>query len=158
MAGELGLGVTPWSPLKGGLLTGKYTRQSVQSKDGRGMFMNHFMNERTFALVDELQKIAQAHDTTAARVALAWLQAQPGVSSTIIGARRLTQLEDNVKALEVRLSAQDLAHLDEKTKPTFGFPATMQPLFPALHNGGTTVNGVHADPLPFGVKKGEKPY
>ena len=158
MAGELGLGVTPWSPLKGGLLTGKYTRQSVQSKDGRGMFMNHVMNERTFALVDELQKIAQAHDTTAARVALAWLQAQPGVSSTIIGARRLTQLEDNVKALEVRLSAQDLAHLDEKTKPTFGFPATMQPLFPALHNGGTTVNGVHADPLPFGVKKGEKPY
>ena len=158
MARELGLGVTPWSPLKGGLLTGKYTRQSAQSKDGRGMFMSHLMNERTFALVDELHKIAQAHDTTAARVALAWLQAQPGVTSTIIGARRLTQLEDNVKALEVQLTAQDLAHLNEKTQPTFGFPATMQPLFPALHNGGTTVNGVHADPLPFGVKKGEKPY
>jgi aryl-alcohol dehydrogenase-like predicted oxidoreductase len=158
MAIELGLGITPWSPLKGGLLTGKYTRKSAQSKEGRGMFMNHHMNEKTFALLDELEKIANAHDTTVARVALAWLQVQPGVTSTIIGARRLTQLEDNVKALEVELSAVELAHLNEKTKPVLGFPATMQPLFPALHNGGTRVNGVPTELLPFAVQKGENPY
>ena len=150
--------MTPWSPLKGGLLTGKYTRKSVLSKEGRGMFMNHHMNERTFALVDELEAIAKAHDTTAARVALAWLQVQPGVTSIIIGARRLAQLEDNVKALEIKLTPEQLAHLNEKTKPVLGFPATMQPLFPALHNGGTTVNGVGSELLPFGVGAGEKPY
>ena len=122
------------------------------------MFMAQHMNEKTFALIDELDKIAKAHDTTIARVALAWLQVQPGVTSTIIGARRLSQLEDNIRALEVTLTAQDLAHLNEKTKPMLGFPATMQPIFPALHNGGTTVNGVATKLLPFGVMKGEKPY
>jgi aryl-alcohol dehydrogenase-like predicted oxidoreductase len=158
MALELGLGVTPWSPLKSGLLSGKYTRKSEPSKEGRALFMNRHFNETTFALVDELEKIAKAHETTVARVALAWLQAQPGVTSTIIGARRLAQLEDNVKSLDVKLTAKDIAHLNEKTTPVFGFPATMQPLFPALHNGGTRVNGVHGDLLPFGVMKGEKPY
>ncbi len=58
-----------------------------------------FLNEASYALVDELEVIAKAHDSTVARVALAWVQAQPGVTSTIIGARQLAQLEDNVKAL-----------------------------------------------------------
>jgi diketogulonate reductase-like aldo/keto reductase len=112
----------------------------------------------TFAVVDELEKIAKAHDTTVARVALAWVRMQPGVTSTIIGARRLAQLEDNLKSLEVKLTAEELAHLDEKTKPTFGFPQSMQPWFPALHNGGTSVNGVFAPASPFGVQKGDKVY
>ncbi len=158
MAKELGLGVTPWSPLKSGLLSGKYTRATAKTAEGRGAFMGHLLNDRTFDLVDELEKIAKAHDTTVARVALAWLQAQPGVTSTIIGARRLDQLEDNIKALEVTLTAADLAHLDEKTKPTLIFPASMQALFPAIHNGGTTVNGVHAEPSAFITQPGEKPH
>jgi aryl-alcohol dehydrogenase-like predicted oxidoreductase len=158
MAKELGLGVTPWSPLKSGLLSGKYTRSSPAPKEGRSAFIGHLLNERTFALVDELEKIAKAQDTTVARIALAWLHQQPGVTSTIIGARRMAQLEDNVKALEVTLTAKELAHLDEKTKPTFGFPANMQAIFPAIHNGGTRVNGIHAEPSSFGVLRGEKPY
>jgi aryl-alcohol dehydrogenase-like predicted oxidoreductase len=158
MAGELGLGITPWSPLKSGLLSGKYTRKTARSADGRGAFIGHLLNEQTFQLLDELEKIAKAHDSTVARVALAWLQVQPGVTSTIIGARRLTQLEDNVKSLEVKLTAEDLAHLDAKSKPKLGFPATMQPAFPAIHNGGTTVNGVHAEPSSFVMLRGEKPY
>jgi aryl-alcohol dehydrogenase-like predicted oxidoreductase len=158
MAQELGLGVTPWSPLKSGLLSGKYTRKTAKTAQGRGAFMGHLLNEHTFALVDELEKIASAHGTTVARVALAWLVAQPGVTSTILGARTLAQLEDNLKALEVRLSADDLALLDQKTKPVLGFPANMAPLFPAIHNGGTTVNGVHAEPSPFVILPGEKPY
>jgi aryl-alcohol dehydrogenase-like predicted oxidoreductase len=158
MARELGLGVTPWSPLKSGLLSGKYTRASAPLKEGRGAFVGHLFNEKTFALVEELEKIAKAHDSTVARVALAWLDAQPGVTSIIIGARRLAQLEDNVQALDVKLTPQELAHLAEKTKPALGFPATMQPMFPAIHNGGTTVNGVYGEPSSFVLLRGEKPF
>ena len=78
--------------------------------------------------------------------------------SIIIGAHRLAQLEDNVQALEVNLSPQELAHLAEKTKPALGFPANMQPMFPAIHNGGTTVNGVYGEPSSFVLLRGEKPY
>ncbi len=122
------------------------------------MFVDRALNEKAYAVVDALAVIAGVHDTTVARVALAWVQAQPGVTSTIIGARRLTQLEDNVKALEVKLTAEDMARLDALTKPTFGFPQSMQPVFPAIHNGGTRVNGVYAEPSPFGVTRGDKPY
>lgn len=159
MALELGLGITPWSPLKGGVLTGKYTRENAgQVKADRSMFVDGHLNERTYALVDELGKIAKAHDSTPARVALAWVRAQPGVSSTIIGARRLTQLEDNVKALEVQLTPAELSHLSEATKPSFGFPQSMQPWFPSIHNGGTTINGVSAPLSPFVIGKDDKPY
>ncbi len=89
-------------------------------------------------------------------MALAWLVAQAGVTSTIIGARRMAQLEDNVKALDVTLTAEDFAHLGALTKPTVGFPQSMQPIFPAIHNGGTSVNGVHAPPMI--LQPGETPY
>ncbi|MBZ4395484.1 aldo/keto reductase [Myxococcus sp. MISCRS1] len=159
MALELGLGITPWSPLKSGALSGKYTRANAgQQKGDRGAFVESYLNEKTYALVDALGVIAKEQGTSIARVALAWVQAQPGVSSTIIGARRLSQLEDNVGALEVKLSAEQLGRLDALSKPTFGFPQSMQPIFPAIHNGGTTVNGVFMEPSPFGVVKGEKPY
>jgi aryl-alcohol dehydrogenase-like predicted oxidoreductase len=159
MAREFGLGITPWSPLKSGALSGKYTRATAgQVKADRGAFLESFLNEKTFALVDELERIAGAHDSTVARVALAWVLAQPGVSSVIIGARRLAQLDDNVKATEVTLTVAELGHLDALTKPAFGFPQNMQPMFPAIHNGGTTVNGVYAQATSFGVQKGDQVY
>ncbi|WP_342380412.1 aldo/keto reductase [Myxococcus stipitatus] len=159
MALELGLGITPWSPLKSGALSGKYTRANAGTQKGdRGAFVQSALSEKTYAVVDALEVIAKEQGTTVARVALAWVQAQPGVSSTIIGARRLSQLEDNVGALDVKLTAEQLARLDALTKPTFGFPQSMQPIFPAIHNGGTTVNGVFMEASPFGVVKGEKPY
>jgi aryl-alcohol dehydrogenase-like predicted oxidoreductase len=159
MAREFGLGITPWSPLKSGVLSGKYTRHNAgQIKADRGMFADTFLTEKTYAIVDELSVIAKAHHSTPARIALAWVQAQPGVTSTIIGARRLGQLEDNLKALEVKLTAEELGRLDALTKPTFGFPQSMAPIFPALHNGGTSVNGVAAPPTPFGVGKDDKIY
>lgn len=120
--------------------------------------MSGALNDKTFTLIDELEKIAKAHDSTVARVAIAWLQAQPGVTSTIIGARRLSQLEDNLQALTVKLEAEELKRLDALSKPTFGFPQNMQPMFPAIHNGGTSVNGVQAEPSAFGLLRGEKPY
>jgi aryl-alcohol dehydrogenase-like predicted oxidoreductase len=159
MAHELGLGITPWSPLKSGVLSGKYRRHNTgQIKADRGVIADSFLTEKTYAIVDELDIIAKAHESTVACVALAWVQAQPGVTSTIIGARRLAQLEDNVKALEVKLSTEEFGRLDALTKPTFGFPQSMQPWFPAIHNGGTSVNGVSAPLSPFGVQKGDEIY
>lgn len=159
MARELGLGITPWSPLKSGALSGKYTRKNAgQVEGGRAAFLASAMNDKTWDIIDELEIIAKAHDTTVARVALAWVQGQPGVTSTIIGARRLAQLDDNLAALDVTLTSAERAKLDALTKPTFGFPQSMQPMFPMIHNGGTTVNGVSAPTSPFVIEKGDKPY
>lgn len=158
MAQELGLGITPWSPLKFGALSGKYTRENAGNvQSDRSAFLASLLNEKLYALVDELAKIARSRESTVARVALAWVRARPGVTSTIIGARRIDQLEDNLKSLELTLSMQEVAHLDSSTRPTLGFPASMQPIFPAIHNGGTRVNGVHVPPSPFILQPGEKP-
>src|SRR3954447_6051365 len=83
MARELGLDVTPWSPLKSGALSGKYRRENAgQVKADRAAFVTSALNEATYALVDELEVIAKAHGATVAAVALAWVLAQPGVTST----------------------------------------------------------------------------
>ena len=159
MALEHGLGITPWSPLKSGALSGKYTRETVSKmKKDRGAFLEAHLNEKTFALVDELAAIAKAKDTTVAKVALSWVVSQPGVTSTIIGARTLQQLEENIASLPVTLTAQERAHLNALTKPTLGFPQSMQPIFPMIHHGGMTVNGVTAPFTPFTPQKGEKPH
>jgi aryl-alcohol dehydrogenase-like predicted oxidoreductase len=151
--------VTPWSPLKSGALSGKYTRANQgEARRDRGVFLEPFLNEKTYALIDEMSGIAQAHDTTVARVALAWLRVQPGVSSTIIGARRIGQLEDNVKSLDVSLTPEQLGRLDALTKPAFGFPQSMQPIFPSIHHGGASVNGVYAPASGFVMEKGDQPY
>jgi aryl-alcohol dehydrogenase-like predicted oxidoreductase len=159
MALELGLGITPWSPLKSGALSGKYTRANAgDGKRDRGAFLDAFLNEKTYALLDALGAVATAHDTTLARAALAWVRQQPGVTSTILGARRLGQLEDNVRSLEVTLTPDELGRLDTLTKPTPGFPHAMLAWSPAILNGGTTVNGAYAPPSPFVMEKGGKPY
>jgi aryl-alcohol dehydrogenase-like predicted oxidoreductase len=159
MARELGVGITPWSPLKSGVLSGKYTRSNAgQVKADRGFMVDSALNEKTYAILDELHIVAKAHQSTVARVALAWVQAQPGVTSTLIGARRLAQLEDNLKALEVKLSAEEFDRLDALTKPMFSFPQSMQPWFAAVQNGGTSVNGVSAPPSASRVEKGDKIY
>ena len=150
MARELGLGITPWSPLKSGILSGKYTRQNAgQLKSDRGAWADAHLTDKSYALLDELQHVAKQLDTTVARVAIAWVQGRPGVTSTIIGARTLAQLEDNLKALDVKLASEHVAKLDELTKPTLGFPAEFAPLFPMVQNGGTTINGESAPIAPF---------
>jgi aryl-alcohol dehydrogenase-like predicted oxidoreductase len=159
MAGEFGLGITPWSPLKSGVLSGKYTRaNSGKHKADRGALVDHFLNEQTYALIDELEVIARSHETTVAAVALAWVHAQPAVSSVIIGARRLSQLEDNVRAVDVHLTGEELARLDDLTQPTVGFPHNMVAMAPGILNGGTTVNGVTAPVSEFVMPEGARPY
>ena len=159
MALEFGLGVTPWSPLKSGALSGKYTRANAgQQKGDRGAFLEGSLNEATYAVIDQLEIIAKAHDTSVAAVSLAWLLAKPGVTSPIIGARRLSQLEDNIKALDVKLTPDDIASLDKLTQPKPNFPHNMLPMAPSIIHGGATVNGVSAPTSGFVILEGEKPH
>jgi aryl-alcohol dehydrogenase-like predicted oxidoreductase len=158
LALELGMGVTPWSPLRSGILSGKYTRQNAgKVQPDRGVWVAGDLQERAYKVIDELQRIAQEIDTTVARVALSWVQGRPGVTSTILGARTLAQLEDNVSALEVKLTPVHVAALDALTTPTLNFPARFLAMTGAIQAGGTTINGESSQMLPaFGVtKKGE---
>lgn len=159
MALELGLGTTPWSPLKSGALSGKYARANHgEIRKDRAAFLDAALNDHTYALVDELAVIAKEHASTVARVALAWLRAQPGVTSIIIGACRIGQLEDNVQSLNINLTLDQLGRPDAMTTPKFGFPHSMQPFFPSIHNGGITVNGVYGATSSFVLEKGATPY
>ena len=159
MAGEFGLGITPWSPLKNGVLSGKYTRRNDgQQKADRGAILDGFLNEKTYEVVDELEIIAKAHETTVASVALAWVRAQPAVTSIIIGARRLSQLDDNLRAVDVHLTAEELTRLNALTEPTLGFPQSMLTTVPSITNGGTTVNGVSAPISDYVMPEGNQPY
>jgi aryl-alcohol dehydrogenase-like predicted oxidoreductase len=159
MAGEFGLGITPWSPLKSGALSGKYTRRNDgQHKADRGALIEGFLNEKTYAVVDELEIIARAHETSVASVALAWVHAQPAVTSILVGARRLSQLDENVRAVDVNLTAEEQGRLDALTEPTFGFPQSMLTFVPGITNGGTTVNGVSAPIADYVMPEGSRPY
>ena len=157
MAEELGLGVTPWSALRSGVLSGKYTRENAATIKPEGrQWAAGYLDEKSYAVIDDLGRIARELDTTVARVALAWVQARPAVSSTIIGARTLAQLEDNVKALDVKLTPEQRAALDALTKPKLNFPAEFLDMARMIHAGGTTINGQPSQLIPFGVtKKGD---
>jgi aryl-alcohol dehydrogenase-like predicted oxidoreductase len=158
MAQEMGLGVTPWSPLKSGLLSGKYTRENAGTvKMDRSWATSYLEDGKVYTLIDELRRIAAELDSTIARVALAWVQARPAVASTIIGARTLAQLDDNLKALEVQLKPEHTAALDKLSQPVLPFPCGFLELASSIHAGGTTINGKPSQLLPaFTVaKKGD---
>jgi aryl-alcohol dehydrogenase-like predicted oxidoreductase len=115
------LGVIPYSPLEGGFLTGKYTRDSQPPKDSRGYGserMRPFMNEQGYAIIDALAEISQAHPATVAQTAIAWLLANPTITSAIIGANTVSQLAETIKAAEIILSPAEKAQLDSLPSPT----------------------------------------
>ena len=143
MAQELGLGVLPWSPLKMGKLSGKYTRENKEQLQGtRGAIVGQ-LSDKEYDIIDELQKVAAEHQTDVATIALAWVQNKPGVSSTIIGARTMEHLESNLKALDVKLTPEQIEALDAVSKPILNFPADMnRDLSPNYAHAGATVNGV----------------
>jgi len=139
---EFGLGVTPWSPLKSGVLSGKYTRENVaQANPGRGPRVSNNLTEQTFGILDVLYTVAREADSTPARVALHWIQARPGVASTIIGARTPEQLEDNLGALDVQLTPAQTAALEEVSRPKLNFPHDFVRNVGAFGYNGTTING-----------------
>jgi aryl-alcohol dehydrogenase-like predicted oxidoreductase len=161
MARELGLGVTPWSPLKGGVLSGKYTRATAGTdKPARALAVGATLknNERAYAIIDALAAIASELGTTPARVALAWVHARPGVTSTILGARNVEQLDANLGALGVTLTPAQTAQLDELSKPVLPFPVAFLSRASGFMHGGITINGESAVPSPFAPKPGDKTH
>jgi aryl-alcohol dehydrogenase-like predicted oxidoreductase len=145
-ARELGLGVTPWSPLASGVLTGKYTRENASpAGSGRTWQAARHLSEETFAALDLLRRISEKLGASMAAVALAWVRQQPEVTSTIIGARSVEQLDANLASLDVTISDQHLAELDDATRPQLEFPADLLTnIAPSYQQAGATINGVES--------------
>ncbi|OYW46815.1 MAG: aldo/keto reductase [Sphingomonadales bacterium 32-68-7] len=119
LAAHYGAGFTAWSPLAGGFLSGKYTRENLSDPDNRlsGFDALPIDKDKGFALIETLRKLAAGHGTSVAQVALAWLLSRPQVSSVLVGASKLSQLEDNLAAADVQLADDELAALDAATAP-----------------------------------------
>ncbi len=149
MAAALGLGVLPWSPLGGGVLTGKYSRADVQdsreaavSPSRKGVIASSgHLNERSIEIAHEVRAVAEEVGSTPSRVALAWTLANPSVVSPIMGARTVAQAEDNLGALDVVLSPDHLDRLNRVSDPDPIFPARFveRPLVQQLIFGEASV-------------------
>ncbi|MFL7868839.1 MAG: aldo/keto reductase [Anaerolineales bacterium] len=110
-----GLGVIPYSPLAGGFLTGKYRRGKPLPGSRRAKGLQHAMTDKNFDLIEKMDEIGKAHNATISQVALAWLRADPVITTPIIGATSLEQLDENLGALDVTLTEQERLVLDELT-------------------------------------------
>lgn len=124
LAKAFDLAVTPWSPLGGGVLTGKYN-QPIPLTEDQGRLANPAMGsitERNLAIAQVVSQVAAEIGHTPSQVALAWLRAQPGVIVPIVGARKLSQFQDNLGYLDFTLSPEHLQQLHEVSKIDLGFP------------------------------------
>ena len=149
MAAAIGLGVLPWSPLGGGVLAGKYTKADVQdSRDAavsasrKGVIASSgHLNERSIDIAQEVCAVAEETGSTPSQVALAWTLTNPAVVSPIVGARTLAQAEENLGALDVALSPEQLDRLNLASEPAAIFPARFvdRPLVQQLFFGGAAV-------------------
>lgn len=142
MAQAMGMGVMPWSPLKSGFLSGKFRRGSEGNVDTKRTNMVGVPSAADYGIIEAVVDVASELGLSPASVALAWVRSQVGVSSTLIGARRLDQLKANLDSLEVTLSAEQMSKLDDVSKPKLNFPAeNNETLAPMLAFPGTTVDG-----------------
>jgi aryl-alcohol dehydrogenase-like predicted oxidoreductase len=150
---EFGMGITPWSPLASGLLTGKY--QSAKGEfSGEGRLhavkehpaFGGVLIERNWKIVNELTKIAKEIGRSPAQVALNWVTNRPAVSSTIIGATKIQQLDDNLTSLDFAVPGELLKRLDEVTAPEIPYPYYFfyKKEFQDMVNGNTTVRQAQA--------------
>lgn len=127
MCRDLGVGIVAWSPLAGGLLTGKYARADAGSKAPLDESLRIESNrkratERNLAIVDAAAAVAQECGRSAAQVAIRWVMQKPDVASVIIGARTLVQLDDNLAAATCELSAGQMQRLDDASRIEAGYP------------------------------------
>lgn len=121
-----GIGILPWGPLAGGFLSGKYSKDSAPPAgtrlDKRRERLARFDNPRNWRILDAVRQVAEEAGATPPAVALAWLLTRPTVASVIFGARSVEQLEDNIKAGELTLSAEQIAALDKASGFEIGYP------------------------------------
>jgi aryl-alcohol dehydrogenase-like predicted oxidoreductase len=144
-AREGGMGIMPWSPLAGGFLTGKYKRGSTASSgrlSGANPFGDSKFTDRNWDILDVLEAVAKDVERPVAQVALAWTLTRSGVASTLIGARKVSQLESNIAATELQLTSDQLVRLNEASAPPPGFSSSLTtPLIRRMVFGGHNVVG-----------------
>jgi aryl-alcohol dehydrogenase-like predicted oxidoreductase len=121
------MGLLVWSPLAGGLLSGKFSRDNQSPEGSRRSSFDFPIVDKELAwnVIDVLKPIAEAHGCSPARIALAWLLSKPVVTSVIVGAKRLSQLEDNIAAVDIELSADEIAKLDAVSELPPEYPGWM---------------------------------
>ncbi len=151
VARESSMGVIPWSPLAGGFLTGKYSRSDT-GKEGRlngpNPFGNSKFTDKNWDILDVLNTVAKECERPAAQIALAWTMARPGVTSTIIGASSVSQLQSNLAAAEIYLNTDQMKRLDNASAPTLSFGAGLtMPFIRRMLFGGHNVAGYDEHPL-----------
>ena len=132
-----GVGLLVWSPLAGGFLSGKYTReQSGDENSRRSTFAFPPVDlERGYSIVDVLKDMADAKKASVAQLALAWLLHQPQVSSVILGAKKLSQLDDNLGAVDVTFTADEMTRLEEVSRLPAEYPGWMLEMWSAARAG-----------------------
>jgi aryl-alcohol dehydrogenase-like predicted oxidoreductase len=123
---DQGVGILVWSPLAGGLLSGKF-RRGQEGPAGSRQLTDWgeppvYDQDKLYDTIDVLLEVAEGHGVSAAQVALAWLLRRPGISTVIVGARTDEQLADNLRAIDLQLGAEELMRLDEVSRPTLPYP------------------------------------
>ncbi len=121
------IGLMVWSPLAGGLLSGKYKRNGEAEAGSRRINFDfpHVDKDRAFDIIDVLEPMAKEKNATIAQLSLAWLLHQPVVTTVIIGANKMGQLEDNLKSIDIKFTAEELQKLDEISKLPREYPGWM---------------------------------
>ncbi|MBI3217648.1 MAG: aldo/keto reductase [Mycobacterium sp.] len=148
LATDRDIALVPWSPLKNGFLSGKYRRGTDVTDSARAAFVGG-PTDAQFEVIEAVATVAEKIGAKPSAVALAWLRARQGTVVPIVGARRLSQLTDNIAGLDVTLSPQDLAVLDAVSAPTLNYPAPMHGAQRAmLQFAGATVDGQPSDVYP----------
>jgi aryl-alcohol dehydrogenase-like predicted oxidoreductase len=127
---DQGLGLLTWCPLAGGLLTGKFTRSRRPTDESRRLRFDFppVVMEHAYDVIDVLERVALRHSATVAQVALAWQFHQTGVTAAVVGARSAEQLSENVKALQLELTAEDLDQIDVASRLAPEYPTWYQDL------------------------------
>lgn len=142
MAQALGMGVMPWGPLKSGFLSGKYSSTTTGPVDTTRTQLVGAPSQADYVVIDALNAVADEVGASPAAVALAWVQGRPGITSTLVGARRIDQFEANLQALDMTLTEAQRGVLDDVSAPTLNFPAdNNRTLAPMIQFGGATVDG-----------------
>jgi aryl-alcohol dehydrogenase-like predicted oxidoreductase len=127
LAADQNIAVMPWSPLAGGFLSGKFKRDAENAGNSRRDTFDFppINKERTYDIIDVITEIGKQHNVTVAEVALAWVRQQKGVTSTIIGAKNIDQLNANIKSTDITLSSDDLTKIDEVSALPREYPGWM---------------------------------
>jgi aryl-alcohol dehydrogenase-like predicted oxidoreductase len=137
-----GVGVVPWGLLKNGFLSGKYSRSRPLPSDGGRAGMLGRPAARFYPIIEAVNDIAAEAKASPAAVAMAWVQSRPGVTTSLIGARTVDQLEANLEAADLVLTPDQRAALDAASQPQLAAPASANRNAPSLQFGGMSVDGV----------------